>query len=131
MQMQMNQQPTSQSNTPQPIPTSDSQGMVTKCVRFFKTLIQLSQQPEQQQPSQNPQQTAHLVKELVSVCCTIIKFSTKVVTHCVPDKLTLFPFISVFYSDPRIRTNACRGVHYKIAKCLKIASSASSPSIPP
>ncbi|KAL6732250.1 hypothetical protein Aduo_003028 [Ancylostoma duodenale] len=66
MQVQMNQQQPSQSNTPQPIPTSDSQGMVTKCVRFFKTLIQLSQQPEQQQPSQNPQQTAHLVKELVS-----------------------------------------------------------------
>ncbi|KAK5978613.1 TAFH domain-containing protein [Trichostrongylus colubriformis] len=64
--MQMNQPQTSQSNTPQPLPTSDSQGMVTKCVRFFKTLIQLSQQPEQQQPSQNPQQTAHLVKELVS-----------------------------------------------------------------
>lgn len=62
----MSQQQTSQSNTPQPLPTSDSQGMVTKCVRFFKTLIQLSQQPEQQQPSQNPQQTAHLVKELVS-----------------------------------------------------------------
>ncbi|VDO87273.1 unnamed protein product [Heligmosomoides polygyrus] len=46
----MSQQQTSQSNTPQPLPTSDSQGMVTKCVRFFKTLIQLSQQPEQQQP---------------------------------------------------------------------------------
>uniref|UniRef100_A0A7I4XX57 TAFH domain-containing protein n=1 Tax=Haemonchus contortus TaxID=6289 RepID=A0A7I4XX57_HAECO len=64
--VQMSQPQTSQSNTPQPLPTSDSQGMVTKCVRFFKTLIQLSQQPEQQQPSQNPQQTAHLVKELVS-----------------------------------------------------------------
>ncbi|KAK6038311.1 hypothetical protein COOONC_24185 [Cooperia oncophora] len=64
--VQMNQPQTSQSNTPQPLQTSDSQGMVTKCVRFFKTLIQLSQQPEQQQPSQNPQQTAHLVKELVS-----------------------------------------------------------------
>ncbi|WKX92281.1 hypothetical protein Q1695_010369 [Nippostrongylus brasiliensis] len=65
--VQMNQPPqTSQASNAQPLPTSDSQGMVTKCVRFFKTLIQLSQQPEQQQPSQNPQQTAHLVKELVS-----------------------------------------------------------------
>lgn len=70
----MSQQQTSQSNTPQPLPTSDSQGMVTKCVRFFKTLIQLSQQPEQQQPSQNPQQTAHLVKELVSVGVFFIAF---------------------------------------------------------
>ncbi|ETN81500.1 hypothetical protein NECAME_08468, partial [Necator americanus] len=66
MQVQMGQSQNPQSSAQQPIPTSDSQGMVTKCVRFFKTLIQLSQQPEQQQPSQNPQQTAHLVKELVS-----------------------------------------------------------------
>ncbi|KAE9421710.1 hypothetical protein Angca_003121 [Angiostrongylus cantonensis] len=63
---QMSQPQISQSNTPQTLSTNDSQGMVTKCVRFFKTLIQLSQQPEQQQPSQNPHQTAHLVKELVS-----------------------------------------------------------------
>ncbi|KJH42744.1 hypothetical protein DICVIV_11268 [Dictyocaulus viviparus] len=64
--VQTSQTQNSQANTPQPLPTSESQSMVTKCVRFFKTLIQLSQQPEQQQPSQNPHQTAHLVKELVS-----------------------------------------------------------------
>uniref|UniRef100_A0A1I7XPK0 TAFH domain-containing protein n=1 Tax=Heterorhabditis bacteriophora TaxID=37862 RepID=A0A1I7XPK0_HETBA len=45
---------------------SDDQNMVIKCVRFFKTLIQLSQQPDQQQSPQSGRQTAHRVKELVS-----------------------------------------------------------------
>lgn len=43
--------------------TAEQASMVSKCARFFKTLIHLSQQPDQQQG----QQTAVRVTELVKV----------------------------------------------------------------
>lgn len=42
---------------------AEQASMVSKCARFFKTLIHLSQQPDQQQG----QQTAMRVTELVKV----------------------------------------------------------------
>lgn len=46
---------------------AEQASMVSKCARFFKTLIHLSQQPDQQQGHQ----TAMRVTELVKVCFNI------------------------------------------------------------
>uniref|UniRef100_A0A0R3RRD7 TAFH domain-containing protein n=1 Tax=Elaeophora elaphi TaxID=1147741 RepID=A0A0R3RRD7_9BILA len=51
---------------------AEQASMVSKCARFFKTLIHLSQQPDQQQG----QQTAMRVTELVKVCFGLRRYKS-------------------------------------------------------